>query len=315
MTGVDVLAGLLDGPRARGAFVLRSLLAPPWSLRIQDGAPLTVLVVVRGAASLVAGGRQVRLGPGDVAVVRGPDPYTVADDPGTPPQAVIHPGQRCTGPDGEPLTGLSDLGLRTWGNDPDGPDVLLTGTYQMRGEASARLLAALPVVVVQPVAPAERPVLDWLTREVDRVGPGQQVVLDRLLDLLLVTTVRGWLARPEADAPGWYAAHADPSLRPVLQAMEARPAHPWTVAELAGVAGLSRAALARRFTAVIGQPPLEFLTHRRLTLAADLLLEPGATLGAVARQVGYGSPFALSAAFTRVRGVTPRQHREAMAAR
>jgi AraC-like DNA-binding protein len=78
---------------------------------------------------------------------------------------------------------------------------------------------------------------------------------------------------------------------------------------LAAEVGVSRAALARRFTELVGEPPMAFLTGWRLDLAADLLREPDATVGAVARQVGYGSPFALSAAFKRVRGVSPRQHR------
>src|SRR5262249_30170511 len=134
-TGMDSIAGLLDGPRARSAFVLRSVLDPPWSLRIQDESPLTVLSLVRGEAwVLAADGTVGRLTAGDVAPFRGPEHYTVADDPATPPQAVIHPGQRCSTPDGRPLTDLRDLGVRTWGNDPDGATVMLTGTYQTRTE-------------------------------------------------------------------------------------------------------------------------------------------------------------------------------------
>ncbi|MGH2969712.1 MAG: cupin domain-containing protein, partial [Solirubrobacteraceae bacterium] len=79
---MDAVAGLLDGPRARGAFLLRSSMDPPWSLRIQDEAPLTLVAIVRGEAWVVPdGGEPVRLGRGDVAIVRGPGPYTVADDP------------------------------------------------------------------------------------------------------------------------------------------------------------------------------------------------------------------------------------------
>ncbi len=92
------------------------------------------------------------------------------------------------------------------------------------------------------------------------------------------------------------------------------PAHPWTVATLAAEIGISRAALARRFTELVGEPPMTFLTGWRLALAADLLREPGATIGSVARQVGYGSPFALSTAFKRVRGLSPRDHRARAAA-
>jgi AraC-like DNA-binding protein len=72
---------------------------------------------------------------------------------------------------------------------------------------------------------------------------------------------------------------------------------------------VSRATLARRFAEVVGQPPMEFLTEWRLTLAADLILDPRETVGSVARAVGYSSPYALSAAFKRVRGVSPHEHR------
>ena len=81
------------------------------------------------------------------------------------------------------------------------------------------------------------------------------------------------------------------------------------MAELARATGASRAALARRFNELVGEPPMAFLTGCRIALAADLLREPGATVGSVAQQVGYGSPFALSTAFKRLRGVSPRQHR------
>src|SRR5580765_4708828 len=108
---MDAVAGLLDGPRAQGAFLLRSVFDPPWSLRIQDEAPLTIVAVVRGSARIVPdAGETVELRVGDVAIVRGPGHYTVADDPGTPPQAVIHPGQHCTTPDGRELTDMSFLG-------------------------------------------------------------------------------------------------------------------------------------------------------------------------------------------------------------
>jgi AraC-like DNA-binding protein len=86
------------------------------------------------------------------------------------------------------------------------------------------------------------------------------------------------------------------------------------VASLARETGVSRAALARRFTELVGEPPMAFLAGWRLALAADLLRDPDATLGAVARQVGYGSPYALSTAFKRVRGVSPREHRAAVGA-
>jgi AraC-like DNA-binding protein len=313
---VDAVAGLLDGPRARGAFLLRAIMDPPWSVRVQDRAPLTLVAMVRGEAWLVPdGGEAARVGPGGVALVRGPAPYTVADDPATPPQVVVHPGQRCTTPGGVDVSQAMDLGVRTWGNSPEGSAVMLVGTYEEQGEIGRRLLEGLPQLVVLPAEGATSPLVGLLGEEIVKDQPGQEVVLDRLLDLLLVAALRAWFARPDAATPAWYQAQADPVVGRALRMLHNHPARPWTVASLAAEAGVSRAALARRFTELVGEPPMAFLTGWRLALAADLLLDPGATVGGVARQVGYGSAFALSTAFKRVRGVSPRQHRwEATAA-
>jgi AraC-like DNA-binding protein len=136
-------------------------------------------------------------------------------------------------------------------------------------------------------------------------------VLDRLLDLLLIAVLRAWFARPDAEAPAWYRAYSDPVVGRALRLIHDDPAHAWTIAELAAEAGVSRAAFARRFTELLGEPPMKFLTDWRLSLAADLLLEPEATVGSVAYQVGYASPFALSAAFKRVRGMSPQEYKRA----
>ena len=138
-------------------------------------------------------------------------------------------------------------------------------------------------------------------------------MLDRLLDLLLISALRAWFARPDAAPPAWYAANADPLVGRALQLLHHNPARPWTVGSLATATGVSRATLARRFTTLVGEPPMQFLTGWRLALAADLLRDPDTTLSAVAPRVGYSSPFALSTAFKRARGVSPREHRAASA--
>ncbi|MEV6872285.1 AraC family transcriptional regulator [Amycolatopsis sp. NPDC051128] len=310
---MDPLAALLDGPRAHGAFLLRSVLTPPWSLRIEDRAPLTVVSVVRGEAWIVPdAGEAVPLGEGDVAIVRGPGPYLVADHPTTPPQALILPGQECRTPDGGHLTELADVGVRTWGHGTDGPVVLLTGTYGMEGELSKKLLAALPTLIVLRAADWPTPLVGLLAVEIGRDVPGQEAVLDRLLDLLLIAALRAWFDRPDTSAPAWYRAHDDPVVGQALRLLQHQPAEPWTVAKLAANAGVSRAALARRFAAAVGETPMAYLTRWRLALAADLLRQqPDATIGAVAHQVGYGSAFALSAAFKREFGVSPQRYRSA----
>ncbi|HEV8526256.1 MAG TPA: AraC family transcriptional regulator [Actinomycetes bacterium] len=310
---MDALTGLLDGPRARGAFLLQAMLEPPWSVRIKDEAPLSLVAVVRGSAWVMYDdGDPVPLHWGDVLIARGPDPYTFADDPATEPQVVIHPGQHCTTPDGEDLAQPMDLGVRTWGNRRDGSTTLLIGTYQLRGEVTQRLLGALPRDLVLPDEGWDSPLISMLRDEIVKTDPGQEAVLDRLLDLLLISALRAWFSRPEAEAPAWYRAQSDPVVGRALSMLHNNPEHPWMVSSLAEAVGVSRAALARRFTELVGEPPMTFLTGWRLALAADLLRDPDTTVGAAARRVGYSSAFALSAAFKRVRGISPQQYRSAL---
>ncbi|MEU7060646.1 AraC family transcriptional regulator [Streptomyces sp. NPDC046197] len=307
---MDALAGLLDGPRARGAFMIRACFDPPWGVRIEDHAPLMVMLVVRGDAWIMPDdGEGVRLTAGDLAIARGPDPYTCADDPRTAPQALILPGGECRYPDGRSLNGSMDLGVRTWGDRLDGSTVLLIGTYLMRGEIRGRLLDALPPLLTLGSDVWECPLTSLPTGEIVRDEPGQEVVLDRLLDLLVIAALRAWFARPDAEPPGWYRALADPVVGRALRLIQDDPAHPWTVAELAAKAGVSRAALARRFTELVGRPPMAHLTGWRLALAADRLRDTDDTIAVIARQVGYGSAFALSNAFKREYGVSPQEHR------
>ncbi len=303
---MDLLAGLLDGPRARGAFVLRTVLAPPWSIRIEDRSPLTLAALLTGHATVTADDGAIEtMAPGDVAIVRGIAPYTIADDPARPPDIVIHPGQRCMTPDGIDLHDLLTIGTRTWGNDPAGSTVMLVGAYEIEGEVSARLLDALPTRCVVRANDSDRRLLDLLADEATRDRPGQQAVLDRLLDLVLIATLRTWFDRPDADAPAWFRAQADPLVGPALRLLHDRPAHPWTVAALAREVGVARPTLARRFSDVMGQGPVTYLTSWRMALAADLLADPAATVTSVSHQVGYATPYAFSIAFKRAFGVSP----------
>ncbi|MFE2168759.1 AraC family transcriptional regulator [Streptomyces sp. NPDC059447] len=309
---MDTLTGLLEGPKARGAFLLKSVFNPPWSLRVEDRAPLSVVTMVHGNAWLLPDhGEPVRIRPGDVAVVRGPECYTVADAPDTPVQITVGPEQRCSTEDGEDVTETMALGVRTWGAgfQDAGSAVMLSGTYQAPSEIGRRLLNALPTILVRPAEAADNTLVTLLTSEISKDEPGQEIVLDRLLDLLLIGVLRTWLAVPGSGAPAWYRAQSDPVVGPALRLLHENPAHGWTVAELALKVGVSRASLARRFTEVVGEAPVAYLTGWRLALASDLLREPDATVATVARRVGYGSAFALSTAFKRVRGVSPQEFR------
>jgi len=295
--------------RARGAFVLRVSLDPPWAIRVQDEAPLTVICQLQGRAVICSDdGPQHWLSAGDIAVARGIRHYVFADAPGTAPQVVIHPGQRCTTPGGADLRFEMALGVRTWGNSTSGRHRCVIGAYEGSSAVSARLLDTLPALVLIRAGDWESPLPALLAVEAGRDGAGQEAFLDRLLDLLLLGALRAWFDRSDT-APPWWHAERDELVGPALRLIHSHPEHAWTVAGLAAAVGSSRAVLARRFTELVGEPPIAFLTGWRLALAADLLRSSDLTIAAVARQVGYSTPFAFSSAFKRAYGASPNEHR------
>lgn len=304
---MDAIAGLLDGPRAHEAFLLHALFTAPWSIRVEDEAPLSVVVLLRGEAVFTGTDRQVTLAPGDVVLARGAQPYTLADSASTPDDIRILPGQACIDPLGHLVDQSKALGVRTWGNSLDGETAMLIGTYERATEVGARVLANLPAAVV--LRHQDSPFAELLSIEVSRDVPGQSAVLDRLLDLLLVSSLREVFSVQTEHAPRWYAARRDPVVGRAVELIHHNPAHPWSVASLADACGVSRATLARRFFESVGEPPMTFLTSWRLALAADLLADPDATIGSVATHVGYTNAFALSAAFKRLHGVAPTEYR------
>ena len=258
-------------------------MSPPWSVRFEDRAPLGLIAMLRGEAWVIPDdGRAVRLDPGAVAIMKGPQGFTVADDPQTPAQVVIHPQQRVTTSGGDDLGEAMNLGVRTWATRPHGSAISVDRLLSRCVARSAqRLLDAMPMLSVLTPDTWDSPLVRLLDDEVVRDEPGQQAVLDRLFDLLLVAVVRAWFSQPEADAPTWYRAHNDPVIGRAVRMLH-EPAHPWTVAGLATAAGLTRARFARRFTDLVGEPPMTYLTSWRLALAADLLREPNTTVEAVA---------------------------------
>jgi len=307
---MDTLANLLDAPRARGAFALRTVMTPPWSLRILAESPVMLLAGVAGEAWVVPDdGEPVRIGPGDIAVTRSPDHYNVADAPTTAPLVLIHPGQRCVDLDGNSVLEEMTHDVRTWGNDPDGSTVFVVGAYEHLSDISDRLLRALPPVLSLSHADWESPLVPLLCDEVVKDEPGQAAVLDRLFDLLLTAVLKAWFAQQDASRPASWRSQGDRIVDRALRIMHNDPAHPWTMDKLAAESGASRASLARRFHDLVGEPPMTFLKNWRMAMAADLLCEPDETVGTVAEKVGYANPSAFSTAFKRVRGVSPQQHR------
>ncbi|WP_017602859.1 AraC family transcriptional regulator [Nocardiopsis alkaliphila] len=307
---MDALADLLQGVRAQGALFSKSVMTPPWALRFDHDSPLTLVTMVRGQAWIVPGaGEPLRLEAGDTALLRAPGPHTIADPVDAPISCTVLSEQLCLGPDGEPLVEEAALGLRTYGDSLDAPDLLLSGYYEVPKELSRRLFATLPPILIVPADEYQDRWGAMIEAEISCTAPGQQLVLDRLLDLALITKLRDWFALPGAKPPAWYTAMADPVVGRALRLLHNRPAHPWTVATLAENCGVSRAALARTFKSLVGVPPMTYLADWRVSLAAERLRDTDDTVDSIARRFGYSTAFALSAAFKRLRGTTPTEHR------
>ncbi|WP_353508266.1 AraC family transcriptional regulator [Intrasporangium sp.] len=307
---MDTLTATLDGHRARGVHVLHVEMEAPWSVAVQDEATVGVLVMVRGEAWLDrAGHDSVGLRPGDVVITTAGLEYTFAGSPGVPPTIVIGPGEVSRDLVGNDLCVELSHGVRRWGNAPGGEDAFLVGTYELASQVTGRLLDAVPGLVVVRGGDWDRGLIGLLVAELGRDLPGQDVVIDRLVDLVLVTALRRWFAEEPGRAPRWWTAQSDPVVGPVLSAMQADPAAPWTLTTLAREAAVSRATLARRFTDVVGESPMAYLARWRMDVAAQLLRDTDATVEQVSGRVGYASPFAFTAAFKRAHGMPPRTFR------
>ncbi|GAA4239275.1 AraC family transcriptional regulator [Actinomadura meridiana] len=301
---MDVLTDLLHRARAQNALVRQLIQQPPWSVTFAEVPPLSVVAAIEGRSVVRLDDQAVPLDAGDIALISGVDEYTIADDPATPPQILIRGGRKYLPGSDEELCGDWALAPRTFGDGLPGATVMLRGAYELRGAVGGRVLELLPSLAVVPTGSRTRAALDLLTAEVGCDEPGQDAVLGRLLDLVLVLALRAWCARPEAG-PAWYQAMADRAIGAALRRMHEDPARRWTVAGLAAAVGMSRASFAARFAALVGEPPLTYLTGWRMTLAADLLRDTDRTVAAVARGVGYEDAFAFSAAFKRAHGVSP----------
>ena len=288
----------------------RTLATPPWSATFAERASLSLVTMLRGQAWLVHSGQSHRLDPQDIAIVVGADSFTVTSTPeaSPPPLYIQTEAGICLDDAGNAAEGIA-LGTRTCGTQLEADDAMLTGSFTVTGRVADRLLSALPQVFVVPRATQRTAVLQLLEAEILREEPGQQAVLDRLLDLVLIGALRDWFTLPETKAPGWYRASSDPVVGTALAAIHEAPYQPWTIELLARQAHVSRATLARRFTDLLGEPPMSYLSSWRLCRAADLLERGGATVESVAREVGYSSAYALSTAFHREYGLRPSQYR------
>jgi AraC-like DNA-binding protein len=172
------------------------------------------------------------------------------------------------------------------------------------------LLTALPTTIHLP-APHPRGSGGWLGTMLNvaisesRAGrPGGENVLARLAELMFVEAIRRYLETLPESQMGWLAGLRDPMVGQAIAAMHDSARHPWTVEELARLAGQSRSVFAERFTEMVGQPPMQYLALWRMQLASKLLMDGGQVAG-VAESVGYESEAAFSRAFKKLVGQSP----------
>lgn len=304
MTTNDPWADVLGDLEMTGVFYATARLRAPWGMDL-PALPHTAIfhLLVAGEAVVEVDGEVHGLVPGDLLVVPHGTGHRVLS---TPDAAAI---------------GLWDIEREVSGEryerlviDGGGnPTSLVCGAVGFADPGVGRLLASLPAALRAARTGDVRGSDDgaWLRAAVDAIGrealdprPGTDVVTARLADVVLVHAIRGWL-QSEEPASGWIAALRDPTLGPVLRAVHADPAAPWTLESLAAEARLSRSAFSERFTAVVGEPPMAYVTGWRLDLAARRLREPGASVAAVARATGYDSGPGFHRAFVRRHGTTP----------
>jgi AraC-like DNA-binding protein len=175
------------------------------------------------------------------------------------------------------------------------------------------LLATLPRVLHVPRRSAEDGVLEQLVKlalsESLAQRAGGDVVLARLSELMFVEVVRRHIASLPPGNVGWLAGLRDENIGRVLGKLHERPAHPWSLEDLAREVGVSRSVLAERFTHLVGIPPMQYLAQWRMQLASSLLSSTTQSLAEIADRVGYGSEAALSRAFKRWVGVAPAEWR------
>lgn len=300
----DVIASMRTGRPTSARIEWRA----PWGQRFPSRAGAAGFqVILRGTCRLVPPqGDPITLGVGDVAFFPHGDSYGLVDDLSTP---LAEP--RC-----DPVEN-TDLFVSDFVGTDGALTVTLCGGYELDPGRKHPMLRDLPAVIYLPAEVGKHPELraavELLGAEVGNPRLGADIIVRSLLDMLLLYLLRAWFEeRPaDAEATGWAAALSDPAISTALQAIHADPGRPWTVQMLAGVAGQSRAAFARRFQCLIGRPPLSYLTWWRLTTAGRLLRESDAPLSQIARQVGYTSEFAFATAFKREYGTAPGRYRRA----
>jgi AraC-like DNA-binding protein len=292
---LDPLAEVVTLLQPRARFSKLVLGATPWRVNRSDaGQPFYCVVLEGGCRIAIDGPGPIELQAGDFALI--PSTFGVTLSSLEPP-----PGVETSQP---VLLGNNEFRVGT----PDGPiDVRMLVGHCTFGSPDATLLVSLLPQLVHVRGEQRLATLVQLVREESRAQrPAREVVLARLLEVLLIEALRSTTGTNAS--PGLVRGLADSRLAAAIRSLHDRPAHGWTVAELAKEAALSRSTFFERFSRAVGVAPMQYLLAWRMALAKDLLRRVKSSVAEVAERVGYSSASTFSVAFTRHVGQPPTQY-------
>ena len=285
-----------------GAYYCRSELSAPWGLTLPPMPDYAWFhVVTEGGLLLQSGdGESATVRPGELAVVPHGDGHALLSEPGVAAPGILDLG----------LERVSDRYeiLRHGGGGE--PTTLVCGAVRFAHPAARRLVESLPRII--HVEAPDAAGLEWMraslglmASEARELRPGGEAIITRLADILVVQAIRAWLEHDPAARSGWLGALRDPQIGRALALIHSDPARAWTVGSLAGELAMSRSAFAARFTELVGEPAIAYVTRWRMQVALDALSTEGATVAELADRLGYRSEAAFARAFKRVIGVSP----------
>ncbi|MFE7125826.1 AraC family transcriptional regulator [Streptomyces sp. NPDC057617] len=299
---MDVVSDAVAMIRTGRPHSARTHLTAPWGLRFAPISGPGFHVVLEGGCWLLSrDSAPVALAAGDVVFVSHGQEMALADHPSS---ALV-----------DATKDLDDAWIpRSEIQRTEPATVLICGSYQLNRARSHPLLAELPDLIHLPARVSRQAplsaVVALLGDELNERNPGSDAIVSSLLDTMLLYILRTWYKEQARSATtGWAAALSDPAVSTALHHLHRDPTHPWTVEELGTRAGLSRAAFARRFTTLVGTPPLTYLTWWRMTSAGALLRLDNTPLHTIARLTGYTSESAFNRAFKREYGTAPGEYR------
>jgi AraC-like DNA-binding protein len=196
---------------------------------------------------------------------------------------------------------------------------LVCGTVRFGHPAARNLVDLLPrTIVVEGSTDATSAEAEWMhstlrliAAEGRELRPGGEAVIMRLSDILVIQAVRAWIFGGEAGPTGWLAALQDPRIGRAMSLVHRDPAQPWSVASLARATAMSRSAFAARFTELVGEPVMHYVTRWRMHVALDSLQHDDVAVAELATRLGYESEAAFSRAFKRTVGISPGAARRA----